>query len=136
MKGNGMGDLHISLIAAALAGAIVLWLGWRCGKVRMADKILHGDGGNALLARRMRAQANFTEYTPIALVLVLTLDLAGRDGWPLALAALAFMLGRVLHAVGMDAEAVIWSRQAGMILTMPILLGLVSWALLVGLQLV
>ena len=131
-----MGDLHISLLAAALAGVIVLWLGWRCGKVRLSDKITHGDGGNALLARRMRAQANFTEYTPVALLLVLVLDLADRDGWPLALAALAFMLGRILHAVGMDAEGAGWPRQAGMILTMPILLGLAGWALLVGLAVV
>lgn len=129
-----MDDLHISLLAAALAGLIVLWLGWRCGKVRISDKILHGDGGNALLARRMRAQANFTEYTPVALFLILILDLAGRDGWLLALAALAFMLGRILHAVGMDSESVAWPRQAGMILTMPILLGLSVWALLVGLN--
>ena len=81
-----MNDLHISLLATALAALITIWLGARCGKVRMAEKILHGDGGNARLQRRMRAQSNFIEYAPIALLLILGAYLAVR--WlfrPLAL---------------------------------------------------
>jgi len=131
-----MDDLHISLLSAALAGLITGWLGWRCGRVRMAEKILHGDGGHGLLHRRMRAQSNFTEYTPFALVLIVVLDLAGQDGWLLGLTALAFMLGRVLHAVGMDAETAAKPRMVGMVLTMPLLLGWAVWAGLVAFRVV
>lgn len=131
-----MEDLHISLISAALAALITGWLGMRCGSIRVKDKILHGDGGNGLLLRRMRAQSNFTEYTPIALVLILVLDLASQDGWLLGVSALAFMIGRVLHAIGMDAETAAKPRMIGMMLTFPLLLLWAAWAALVAFRIV
>jgi uncharacterized membrane protein YecN with MAPEG domain len=131
-----MEDLHISLLSAALAALIVGWLGMRCGSIRAKDKILHGDGGNGLLFRRMRAQSNFTEYTPIALALILVLDLAGQDGWLLGVSALAFMLGRVLHAIGMDAETAAKPRMIGMLLTFPLLLLWAGWAILVAFRVI
>ena len=124
-----MADLHISLLSAALAALVTGWLGWRCGNIRLKEKILHGDGGNAMLHRRMRAQSNFTEYTPIALVLILVLDLADQDGWLLGLTALAFMVGRVLHAIGMDAETAARPRMIGMMLTLPLLVLWAGWAI-------
>ena len=131
-----MADMHISLFSAGIAALIVGWLGWRCGSVRMSDKILHGDGGNALLARRMRAQANFTEYTPIALILIVLLDLMDVNPLILGLSALAFMLGRVLHAIGMDADDTHWARATGMALTFPLLLAWAVWAILLGARLI
>jgi uncharacterized protein len=131
-----MADLHISLLSAALAALVTGWLGYRCGNIRLKEKILHGDGGNALLHRRMRAQSNFTEYTPIALVLILVLDLADQDSWLLGLTALAFLVGRVLHAIGMDAETAARPRMIGMMLTLPLLLLWAGWAIAVALRLV
>jgi len=128
--------MHISLFSAAIAALIASWLGWRCGKLRVSEKILHGDGGSGLLARRMRAQANFTEYTPFALVLIVLLDLADVDTWALGLTALAFMIGRVLHGIGMDAETAAWPRMVGMMLTFPLLLAWAIWAILVGARLI
>ena len=127
-----MEDMHISLLAAGIAGLIVIFLAARCGIIRTRDKIMHGDGGNVILFRRMRAQANFTEYTPLALVLIVLLDLMAQDGPLLAWSALAFLLGRVLHAFGMDAEKEGWPRALGMVLTIPPLIGWSLWALLVG----
>jgi uncharacterized membrane protein YecN with MAPEG domain len=124
-----MHDMHISLLSAAVAALLVIWLGARCGKVRAAEKIGMGDGGNDMLLRRMRAQANFTEYTPFALALIVVLELAGQGGMALALSAAAFMLGRIFHAVGMDNDAS-KGRMIGMLLTMPLLLG---WAIAAGL---
>ena len=120
-----MHEMHISLLSAAVAAAIAFWLAMRCGKTRGAEKISMGDGGNDKLLRRMRAQANFTEYAPFALVLIVVLEMAGQGGTALALSALAFMIGRVFHALGMDDDAS-KGRMIGMILTMPILLG---WAI-------
>ena len=131
-----MADMHVSLFSAAIAALITAWLGWRCGKVRMSEKIAHGDGGNALMMRRMRAQANFTEYTPIALVLIVLLDLMDINAWALGLTALAFLVGRVLHAVGMDAETPSKARMIGMALTLPIMLAWAVWALLLGARLI
>ncbi len=131
-----MEDLHISLLSAALAALVTGWLGYRCGNIRIKKKILHGDGGNALLHRRMRAQSNFTEYTPIALMLILLLDLADQDGWLLGLTALAFLIGRVLHAIGMDAETAARPRMIGMMLTFPLLILWAGWAIAAAFRLV
>ena len=127
-----MADMHVSLFSAAIAALITAWLGWRCSVLRLSDKIFHGDGGNTLLARRMRAQANFTEYTPIALVLIVLLNLMDINSWALGLSALAFMVGRVLHAIGMDAESTHWARGAGVALTFSLLLVWAAWAFLLG----
>lgn len=97
---------------------------------------MHGDGGDVLMARRMRAQSNFTEYTPFALLLVLLLDLAGQDGWLLGLSAFAFLSGRVLHALGMDADQAGWPRMTGMILTFTVLTVLAIWAAMVAFRVI
>jgi uncharacterized membrane protein YecN with MAPEG domain len=131
-----MADMHVSLFSAAIAALITAWLGWRCGKVRMSEKILHGDGGNVLMMRRMRAQANFTEYTPIALVLIVLLDLMDVNIMALGLTALAFMLGRVLHAIGMDSDGPHKARMIGMMLTLPLLIVWAMWAILLGARLI
>ena len=125
-----MHALHITLLSTAFAGLIVIWLGARCGSVRTKEKILHGDGGSPLMMKRMRAQANFVEYTPFALLLIAALELAGKGGWLLSLAAAGFLVGRILHAIGMDADTAAWPRMAGMILTLPVILGLAIAALL------
>lgn len=131
-----MADMHISLFSAAAAALIAIWLGIRCVRVRVAEKILHGDGGNSLMMKRMRAQANFGEYAPFALALIILLDLVDAHVWGLGLAAFAFMLGRVLHAIGMDADQPHWARMVGMILTIPVMIGLSLWAILIGAKLV
>ena len=131
-----MEDMHISLVSAALAALIAVWLGWRCGKLRMSEKILHGDGGHVLLHRRMRAQSNFTEYTPFVLILILLLDLYGKDGWMLGITALLYFAGRVLHAIGMEADHPARSRQIGMVITWLALLGLALAALLAAFRVI
>lgn len=131
-----MTDLPISLLSAALAALLNVWLAMRTGKVRMAEKILHGDGGHGLLAQRMRAHANFVEYTPFALILILVLEISGRGGWLLAMAAVAFLFGRVLHAIGMDADYAARPRMIGMILTLPLMLGLAVWAILAAFRII
>ncbi|KLE35244.1 MAPEG family protein [Aurantiacibacter luteus] len=127
-----MADLHISLFSAALAAIINLWLAMRCGRVRISNRILHGDGGDAAMQRHMRAQANFVEYTTFALVLILVLDLADQDGWVLGLTALAYFAARLLHPLGMQADHPARTRQIGIIVTFALLLFWSLWALLVG----
>ena len=131
-----MYELQITLISAAVAAVINLWLAYRCGSVRGKEKIMHGDGGSPMLMRRMRAQANFVEYTPFVLILVGGLEASGYAGWPLAAAAGLFFLGRILHGIGMDSEGPAKPRTIGMLLTLPILLGLAVAALLAAFDII
>jgi len=128
--------LSISLTSAAMFGLLALWLAVRVGRVRLRERIGHGDGGNALLARRMRAQLNFVETAPFVLALIVVLELAGRGGMWLHLLSIVFVAGRVLHGIGMDAEKAGLPRQAGVAITMLTLLGLSTFAALVGFRVV
>ena len=92
-------ELPVSLTGAAMFGLLALWLAVRSGRARLKAGVGHGDGGDMLLARRMRAQLNFVENTPFVLVLIAAIELSGRgDPW-LAWVAGIYMLGRVAHLV-------------------------------------
>ena len=110
--------LQTTLCLAAAAVVLNIWLSIRCGQVRAAQKIGIGDGGNDALMRRMRAQANFIEQVPLALILFGLVEAAGRGGQWLAPLGAAFMLGRIAHAFGMEENGPKWGRPAGMMLSM------------------
>ena len=125
--------LPITLSAAAAAAILAMWLGLRVGRVRSKEGIAHGDGGHPLLARRMRAQLNYVEYTPVVLILIALLELSGRGGTWLAVVAGAYLLSRIAHAFGMDNDVALnWLRGVGIGVTMLTLLGLGIYAALVA----
>ncbi|MDE2597279.1 MAG: MAPEG family protein [Sphingomonadales bacterium] len=125
-------QLSTTLAMAAAAAIINLWLGMRIGRIRHAEKISVGDGGNDLLTRRMRAQLNFAENTPLFLILVGGIELAGKGGVWLAPVAGVFMLGRVAHAIGMDGKLQA-GRMFGALSAMIGMLGLAVVAVLISL---
>ncbi len=121
--------LPITLTIAAAATLINLWLASRAGRVRIAAKVSVGDGGNPQLLARMRAQANFVEYTPFFLILLGLIELAHGSATWLWLVAIAYILARIAHAFGMDREAPNKLRMIGILATFAILLGLSIYAL-------
>lgn len=121
--------LPISLTIAGAAALINVWLGARVGRVRRARQILIGDGGDAALAARMRAQSNFTEYAPLFLILLALVELASESPvWLWGVGAL-FIAGRILHAFGMDRPTANPLRTGGMALTLVTLIGLALYAI-------
>lgn len=125
--------LQTTLCLAAAAAVINLWLGIRISRVRMSAKILHGDGGNEALMRRMRAQANFIENVPLALILIGAIELSTKGGKWLAIVGGLFMLARLAHALGMDSTRPNPLRAGGTLVTMLTLLGLAVMAVLIAL---
>ena len=114
---------------------INLWLSIRIGKLRTSAKVLHGDGGNDALMQRMRAQANFIENVPLALILIAAIELSGKGGQWLAIVGAVFMLARVAHGIGMDSTKANPLRAGGTLVTMLTLLGLAIVAILIALGL-
>ncbi|MEL1249883.1 MAPEG family protein [Aurantiacibacter gilvus] len=129
-------DHHIGMLSIAIAALINIWLSWRCGTARGKAKVMHGDGGDTALHRHMRAHANFVEYTPIALLLILVLDMNDQVGWLLALTATVFLVGRVLHAIGMQADKPSMPRMVGMLTTLVPYAIWIVWVVLVVFQVV
>ncbi len=122
--------LQITLVIAAAAALLNLWLAVRVGRVRTAHKVSVGDGGNEAVIRRMRAHSNFTEYTPFFLILLAAIELAiGYSIWLWAV-AIAYILGRIAHGFGMDGIGP-W-RTVGTLTTLLVLLGMAIWAIVIA----
>ena len=124
--------LPITLTIAAGAALINIWLGTRVSRLRLSDKVSVGDAGNPRILNRMRAQANFTEYTPFFLILLGAVELAtGSETWLWAVAVL-FIIGRLLHPFGMDRPAPNKLRMIGILITWLVLVGLAVYALVLA----
>lgn len=119
-----------TLTAAGLSGIVFLWLSLRVVQVRASSKVMIGDGGDALLLSRIRAHANFAEYVPILLILILAIELSLKATPPLLMGiAVALPVVRVMHALGMARASLNALRALGTLGTWAALLGLSGWAL-------
>ncbi len=92
--------LPITLLTTSLLGLWLLYLSNQCVRLRLSEKVDIGTGNSKALERAVRAQANFTEYVPIALLLIAMLELNQAPTLLLYCLAGALVLGRVLHATG------------------------------------
>jgi uncharacterized membrane protein YecN with MAPEG domain len=123
--------LPITLTIAGAAALLNIWLARRVGQMRLAHKVSIGDGGNEALIARMRAQANFVEYTPFVLILLGLIELAeGSQLW-LWIVGVAYILARIAHGFGMDRPRPdpLKLRMIGVIVTALILFGLALYAI-------
>jgi len=87
---------------AALNALIMLVLGVLVTRARVATQTDIGDAGKPEMAGPLRAHANNTEWTPMALLLiwVLTLPTFGASIWVIQGMGISLTIGRILHAIG------------------------------------
>ncbi|HEX8528231.1 MAPEG family protein [Allosphingosinicella sp.] len=121
--------LPISLTIAAASALLHIWLSVRVSHLRRLHHVSIGDEGNAAVLTRMRAHGNFAENTPIFLILLALIELAIGSAIWLWAAAILFILGRILHAFGMDRPAPNALRIGGVSLSWLVLLGLAGFAI-------
>ena len=124
--------LPVSLTFAAALAVLALWLGIRTAQLRRKTNVTNGDGGNQQLLARMRAQANFVEYSPFALVLVVLIERAGASrSWLWAVTA-AYLVARILHPFGLERPAPNPLRAIGTLVTFLALAGVAIWAVVLA----
>lgn len=110
--------MPITAFYAALLAPLYLLLASRVIGARRGARVAVGDGGNALLMRRMRVHANFAEYVPFALLLMALAESLGTRIWVLHTLGLVLLCGRLVHAFGMSqAEEKFGFRVAGVVTT-------------------
>lgn len=112
--------LHVTALYAALLALVLLVLSIRVIATRRRLRIAIGDAGDDSLARRIRAHGNFTEYVPLALILMLAGEMGGAPDWMLHALGAVLVLGRVTHAWSLSAHS-IPGRTIGMSLTFLVL---------------
>lgn len=121
-----MTQLFVPAATALYAGLFAILyctLSLRVVQARRAARVLLGVGGQPVLERRVRVHANFAEYVPLALVLMLLAELSGYPRWTLDGIGLVLLAGRCVHAFGVSqAPEDIRLRVGGMLATLvPIL---------------
>jgi uncharacterized membrane protein YecN with MAPEG domain len=105
------------LFAAALLGFLHMILTLRAIKLRRANKVALGDGGQEALQRAIRVQGNFAENAPLGLLLSGLLYFLGWSGIAGGL-ALLLLVGRAVHALGVSQAPEDYRyRVTGMVLT-------------------
>ncbi|HEY6544157.1 MAG TPA: MAPEG family protein [Dokdonella sp.] len=115
--------MHVTGIYAALAALLVLLLAARVSLARRRSGVGIGAGGDHELGRRIRAHGNAVESLPIALLLLLLLDLGQTPPLWLHVFGVVLLVGRVLHAIGLSRSAgVSFGRMVGTVLTWGVIL--------------
>jgi uncharacterized membrane protein YecN with MAPEG domain len=102
---------------------------------RLRLKVAFGDGGDAKLTSSSRAHANLAEHAPIVLIMMAALELAHANHKLLMGIAIAFLVARVAHVIGLyqyqpGSPKVPVARQVGVMLTWVTIAALGAWTAL------
>ena len=112
--------LSVTPIYIAILGLLFIPFTMRVALYRVKTKISLGDGDDPEMVRRMRGQANFVETVPIALVLLLAMELLGASNEWLHALGFALVLSRTVHYLGVTevAPMAIQLRFVGILATL------------------
>jgi uncharacterized membrane protein YecN with MAPEG domain len=119
--------LLITSIIASILTIIFVKLSFAVIGLRRKNKIGLGSGGHDDLERAIRAQGNFAEYVPFGIILIACLELNGAPWFLVALPGAALIIGRLIHAVGINVPPPDFSKRVlGMKFTFYTLITLVA----------
>lgn len=117
----------VTTFFAALSAFMLVALSVNVIRTRQRTRTIIGDGGNEIMQRAMRAQANFSEYVPMALIMMALLEAHATRSWVLVVLGLLLLAGRASHAYSLLVYEVTFAtapiekrikfRKAGMIAT-------------------
>ncbi|WP_394391058.1 MAPEG family protein [Shewanella woodyi] len=91
----------ISGLYISITAILVVMFAMRVVKLRRKHKIGIGDSDNKELRIAGRVHANLIENAPIAMALLLVAELNGLAPLGLHLLGIMWVIGRVLHAIGL-----------------------------------
>ncbi len=94
--------LPITTLYAIIFTLFYIILSARTIRARQSTKVSLGDGAQPELLRKIRVHANFIEYVPLALILLLLAEFQAVSGSVLHSAALVLLIGRICHLYGID----------------------------------
>ena len=118
--------LLITSIIASVLTIIFIKLSFAVIGLRRRNKVGLGSGGHEDLERAIRAQGNFAEYVPFGMILLACLELNGAPWWLVAILGAALIIGRLLHAKGINVPPPDFSmRVLGMKFTFNTLIALI-----------
>lgn len=94
----------ITLLYAGILGLMSLIISAMAGNLRGKTGVSIGDGGNQQLLLAMRRHANFVEYVPLGLLIILLLEANGVSGTAIHGLCGTLVVTRACHAYGLKAD--------------------------------
>jgi uncharacterized membrane protein YecN with MAPEG domain len=88
----------ITPLYVALLGLFFIGLSVHVLRGRRQFGIAVGDADHHEMKRRMRAQGNFAEYTPLFLIMLGYVEHGGLSVYAVHLFGIVFIAGRMMHA--------------------------------------
>lgn len=113
-----MPAIPITVLFVALFALMYVPLTMAVGLRRAQTGIPFLDGGDQALLRRMRAQGNFAENVPIALLAMAAAEITGAPSWALWTGGACILAGRLMHATAIIVRGWGLARANGMLLTL------------------
>ncbi|WP_322865391.1 MAPEG family protein [Aquicoccus sp. G2-2] len=108
----------VTPLYAGLLALLLVALSINVSRARIGQRVSVGDGGNKLVIKAMRAQANFVEYAPMGVLLLALLEAQGAPVWALHALGAALFGGRIIHAYGFGrTPQIVLLRRIGIGLT-------------------
>ena len=102
---------------AGILGLMKVVLGLRVSAYRASKGISLGDRNDEVMTRRIRAHANFSENVPMALILLMLIEVLHASSPFIFALGIVLVIGRLLHWLGLAGNAEAFNRVTGMVMT-------------------
>ena len=120
----------VSCLYAGILGLVLVALSAQVVLARRRYRVRLGTGTEEGMQQAMRVHANFAEYVPLAVVLLVLAEIQGLPGPALHGAGMLLVVSRVLHAVGLSQRpGYSFGRFYGTAGTWTVIAGLSLWLL-------
>ena len=120
----------VSFLYAGLLGLLLIALSIRVVLARRRYKVRLGPGTDDGMQQAVRVQANFTEYVPFAVLLLVFSEISGLPSAIVHGAGVLLLVSRVMHAWGLSqSPGRTFGRFYGTAGTWITILGLSLWLL-------
>ncbi len=111
----------ITALYGALNAIFNIFLANNVSNVRRAHKVSLGDNDHPAMLVAIRAHGNNAEFVPLAIVVMLLLELCGADRVVLHIYGGLLLVARVLHWIGLPRKAPNFFRFTGVAATWAII---------------
>ncbi len=115
--------ISITAFYTALLALIFVGLSFRTISLRNKHKVAIGHDQVSSLERAIRAHGNFSEYTPLALLLIYFVELNTDSYLMIHMLCISFLLGRIIHAININkTKENLNLRVVGMVLSLGVII--------------
>lgn len=109
--------LAVTSLYTAILALIMVVLAYQTSARRKSAKINLGTGNDDIMERRSRAFGNFTEFTPMFILLMAMIEIQGYGTNYVHILGMVTVFSRIFHALGMtNSITIINGRFVGAIL--------------------